>query len=92
MFRLDVISHVSCEDGAALACPENGFQYALRHSIHKFTLLNGSFVVESGPTVFFMTVTMLITFGSAFFTDVIGVHAIFGRFIFTRSPCRSLIP
>jgi Kef-type K+ transport system membrane component KefB len=39
------------------------------------------FLVESGPTVFFMTVTMLITFGSAFFTDVIGVHAIFGRFI-----------
>jgi len=25
-----------------------------------------------------MTVTMLITFGSAFVTDVIGVHAIFG--------------
>jgi len=25
-----------------------------------------------------MTVTMMIVFGSAFFTDVIGVHAIFG--------------
>jgi hypothetical protein len=25
-----------------------------------------------------MTVTILILFGSAFFTDVIGVHAIFG--------------
>ncbi|KAH9480856.1 K(+)/H(+) antiporter 1 [Psilocybe cubensis] len=37
--------------------------------------------IESGPTVFFMTVTMLILFGSAFFTDVIGVHAIFGAFI-----------
>ena len=32
-----------------------------------------------------MTVTMLITFGSAFFTDVIGVHAIFGGFIFGQS-------
>jgi len=34
--------------------------------------------VESGPSLFFMTVTMMIVFGSAFFTDVIGVHAIFG--------------
>ena len=34
--------------------------------------------IESGPTIFFMTVTILILFGSAFFTDVIGVHAIFG--------------
>ncbi|KAF8177850.1 Sodium/hydrogen exchanger family-domain-containing protein [Pholiota molesta] len=37
--------------------------------------------IESGPTVFFMTVTMLLVFGSAFFTDVIGVHAIFGAFL-----------
>jgi len=37
--------------------------------------------IESGPTVFFMTVTILITFGSAFFTDVIGVHPIFGAFL-----------
>ncbi|KAF9445370.1 hypothetical protein P691DRAFT_675742 [Macrolepiota fuliginosa MF-IS2] len=34
--------------------------------------------IESGPTVFFMTVTMMTLFGSAFFTDVIGVQAIFG--------------
>ncbi|KAG5642538.1 hypothetical protein DXG03_002576 [Asterophora parasitica] len=37
--------------------------------------------IESGPTVLFMTVTILILFGSAFFTDVIGVHAIFGAFV-----------
>ncbi|RDB14902.1 K(+)/H(+) antiporter 1 [Hypsizygus marmoreus] len=37
--------------------------------------------IESGPTVLFMTVTMLLLFGSAFFTDVIGVHAIFGAFV-----------
>ncbi|PPQ69428.1 hypothetical protein CVT24_001477 [Panaeolus cyanescens] len=37
--------------------------------------------IENGPTVFFMTVTMMIVFGSAFFTDIIGVHAIFGAFI-----------
>jgi Kef-type K+ transport system membrane component KefB len=34
--------------------------------------------VENGPTMFFMTVTILLVFGSAFFTDVIGVQAIFG--------------
>lgn len=34
--------------------------------------------IENGPTMFFMTITVLILFGSAFFTDVIGVHAIFG--------------
>jgi Kef-type K+ transport system membrane component KefB len=34
--------------------------------------------VENGPTMFFMTVTILTVFGSAFFTDIIGVHAIFG--------------
>ncbi|KIJ36673.1 hypothetical protein M422DRAFT_179123 [Sphaerobolus stellatus SS14] len=37
--------------------------------------------IENGPSLFFMTVTMLMTFGSAFFTDVIGVHAIFGGFL-----------
>ncbi|CAE6440636.1 unnamed protein product [Rhizoctonia solani] len=38
--------------------------------------------LESGtPTPFMMTVTMLLLFVSAFFTDVIGVHSIFGAFI-----------
>ena len=37
--------------------------------------------IESGPSLFFMTVTMMVLFGSAFFTDVIGVHAIFGAFL-----------
>ncbi|KAF8581038.1 hypothetical protein K439DRAFT_1393155 [Ramaria rubella] len=37
--------------------------------------------IENGPTTFFMTVTMIMVFGSAFFTDVIGVHAIFGGFL-----------
>jgi Kef-type K+ transport system membrane component KefB len=35
--------------------------------------------IENGPTIFFMTITILTLFSSAFFTDVIGVHAIFGR-------------
>lgn len=29
---------------------------------------------RDGPTMFFMTVTMLLLFGSAFFTDIIGVR------------------
>ena len=33
--------------------------------------------IENGPTILFMTVTILVLFGSAFFTDVIGVHAVF---------------
>lgn len=37
--------------------------------------------IENGPTTFFMTITILLVFGSAFFTDVIGVHAIFGAFV-----------
>ena len=36
--------------------------------------------IENGPTMFFMTITILLLFGSAFFTDVIGVHAIFGSY------------
>lgn len=38
--------------------------------------LSGSF--ETGqPTALMMTLTILVVFGSAFFTDVIGIHAIF---------------
>ncbi|KAI0033119.1 Sodium/hydrogen exchanger family-domain-containing protein [Vararia minispora EC-137] len=37
--------------------------------------------VENGPSIFFMTTTVLFLFASAFFTDVIGVHAIFGAFL-----------
>ncbi|KAJ2934165.1 hypothetical protein H1R20_g2904, partial [Candolleomyces eurysporus] len=37
--------------------------------------------IESGPSVFFMTATIVVLFGSSFFTDFIGVHAIFGAFL-----------
>ncbi|KAF8646092.1 hypothetical protein AX16_007392, partial [Volvariella volvacea WC 439] len=38
--------------------------------------------LEQGtPTAFMMTVTLLVVFVSAFFTDIIGVHAIFGGFL-----------
>jgi Kef-type K+ transport system membrane component KefB len=35
--------------------------------------------IENGPSMFYMTVTILVLFGSAFFTDIIGVNAIFGE-------------
>ncbi|KAF9018372.1 potassium:hydrogen antiporter [Hymenopellis radicata] len=36
---------------------------------------------QGSPTALMMTVTLLIVFISAFFTDIIGVHAIFGGFL-----------
>ncbi|KAK0461621.1 Sodium/hydrogen exchanger family-domain-containing protein [Desarmillaria tabescens] len=36
---------------------------------------------QGSPTALTMTVTLLIVFISAFFTDIIGVHAIFGGFL-----------
>ncbi|KAG6917304.1 hypothetical protein DXG01_003145 [Tephrocybe rancida] len=53
--------------------------FAVRYGLLWLARKSGS--IESGPTVLFMTVTMLTLFGSAFFTDVIGVHAIFGAFV-----------
>ncbi|KIJ64593.1 hypothetical protein HYDPIDRAFT_28527 [Hydnomerulius pinastri MD-312] len=35
----------------------------------------------NGPTMPFMTVIMLLLWGSSFFTDIVGVNAIFGAFI-----------
>lgn len=45
--------------------------------------------VESGPSVFFMTATIVVLFGSAFFTDIIGVHAIFGTSFVVRARFQS---
>lgn len=36
---------------------------------------------ENGPTPLMMTISVMLMFSSAFFTDVIGVHAIFGAFL-----------
>ncbi|KAF8076796.1 Sodium/hydrogen exchanger family-domain-containing protein [Lyophyllum atratum] len=36
---------------------------------------------QGAPTAGMMTLTLLIVFSSAFFTDIIGVHAIFGGFL-----------
>lgn len=61
-------------------------KYALRWVARK----TGS--LENGPTMFFMTVTIVLVFGSAFFTDIIGVHAIFGSHDFPRFHSISLQP
>ncbi|KAL4073309.1 Sodium/hydrogen exchanger family-domain-containing protein [Scleroderma yunnanense] len=37
--------------------------------------------VENGPTMSYMTVVILLLWGSAFFTDIVGVNAIFGAFL-----------
>ncbi|PPQ94816.1 hypothetical protein CVT25_007453 [Psilocybe cyanescens] len=36
---------------------------------------------QGSPTPFMMTITLVVVFVSAFFTDIIGVHAIFGGFL-----------
>ncbi|KAG6336877.1 hypothetical protein ID866_2203 [Astraeus odoratus] len=35
----------------------------------------------NGPTMFYMTVVMIILWASSFFTDIVGVNAIFGAFL-----------
>ncbi|TFY78143.1 hypothetical protein EWM64_g5869 [Hericium alpestre] len=53
--------------------------FPVRHAFLWLARRTGS--IENGPTLVFMTITILVLFGSAFFTDVIGVHAIFGAFL-----------
>ncbi|KAG2002319.1 potassium:hydrogen antiporter, variant 2 [Coprinopsis cinerea AmutBmut pab1-1] len=53
--------------------------FPVKYAMKWFAKVSGS--IENGPSVFFMTVTMIVLFGSAFFTDIIGVHAIFGAFL-----------
>ncbi|KAJ3556665.1 hypothetical protein NM688_g1898 [Phlebia brevispora] len=53
--------------------------FPIRYALYWLARQTGS--VTNGPTMSFMTVTILILFGSAFVTDVIGVHAIFGAFL-----------
>ncbi|KIK24557.1 hypothetical protein PISMIDRAFT_10179 [Pisolithus microcarpus 441] len=35
----------------------------------------------NGPTMFYMTVVMIVVWASSFFTDIVGVNAIFGAFL-----------
>lgn len=51
--------------------------YPGRWSFHWLARRTGS-LEQGSPTPFMMTVTLLVVLVSAFFTDIIGVHAIFG--------------
>ncbi|KAH9891803.1 Sodium/hydrogen exchanger family-domain-containing protein [Cubamyces lactineus] len=53
--------------------------FVVKRILHWLARRTGS--TRDGPTMFFMTVVILLLFGSAFFTDIIGVHAIFGAFL-----------
>ncbi|KZT65834.1 hypothetical protein DAEQUDRAFT_814014 [Daedalea quercina L-15889] len=53
--------------------------FVLRPIIYWLARRTGS--IENGPTISFMTITILLMFGSAFFTDIIGVQSIFGAFL-----------
>ncbi|KAL4081127.1 Sodium/hydrogen exchanger family-domain-containing protein [Scleroderma citrinum] len=60
-----------------------GYSLILLFPVRKFMLWlarkTGSTV--HGPTMFYMTVVMLVLWASAFFTDIVGVNAIFGAFL-----------
>ncbi|KAJ3539394.1 hypothetical protein NMY22_g4763 [Coprinellus aureogranulatus] len=53
--------------------------FPVRYAMKWLARKTGS--IENGPSVFFMTAAIVVLFGSAFFTDIIGVHAIFGAFL-----------
>ncbi|KAG2101590.1 Sodium/hydrogen exchanger family-domain-containing protein [Suillus discolor] len=53
--------------------------WPVRIALLWFARFTGS--TENGPTMFFMTVTILIFWACAFFTDIVGVNAIFGAFL-----------
>ncbi|KAF9480200.1 cation/H+ exchanger [Pholiota conissans] len=54
--------------------------YPGRWAFHWLCRRTGS-LEQGSPTPFMMTITLLVVFISAFFTDIIGVHAIFGGFL-----------
>ena len=63
--------------------------YPVKYAYRWLARRTGS--LETGhPTALMMTVTFLIISSSAFFTDIIGVHAIFGRLSTSPSLLRSL--
>ncbi|KAG8833001.1 K(+)/H(+) antiporter [Serendipita sp. 399] len=53
--------------------------FPVKWAFHYLVRKTGS--LEKGPTPFMMIVTLMIVFISAFMTDILGVHAIFGAFI-----------
>jgi Kef-type K+ transport system membrane component KefB len=53
--------------------------FPVRWALYRFARWTTS--LDGNPSLLFMTVTMMLVFGAAFFTDVIGVHPIFGGFL-----------
>lgn len=54
--------------------------YPVRWGFRWIARRSGS--LENGhPTAMMMTLTLGLVFVSAFFTDIIGIHAIFGKFV-----------
>ena len=53
--------------------------YAIRPAFLWILRRSGS--IQNGPTQGVVALTVLLTFGSAFFTGIIGVHPIFGAFL-----------
>lgn len=53
--------------------------WPVRIALLWFARFTGS--TENGPTMLFMTVTILIFWACSFFTDIVGVNAIFGAFL-----------
>ncbi|KAG1868609.1 Sodium/hydrogen exchanger family-domain-containing protein [Suillus subluteus] len=53
--------------------------WPVRIALLRFARFTGS--TENGPTMFFMTVTILVFWACSFFTDIVGVNAIFGAFL-----------
>ena len=53
--------------------------YAIRPAFLWILRRTGS--IHSGPTQSVVALTVLMTFGSAFFTGIIGIHPIFGAFL-----------
>ena len=52
--------------------------FPVRWAFRWLAIRTGS--IENGqPTTLMMTATIVLVFTSAFFTDIIGVHAIFGK-------------
>ncbi|KAG8214380.1 Sodium/hydrogen exchanger family-domain-containing protein [Butyriboletus roseoflavus] len=53
--------------------------FPVKFVMHWLARKTGS--TENGPTMFYMTVVMILVWACAFFTDAIGVNAIFGAFL-----------
>lgn len=59
--------------------------FVVKRALYWFARRTGS--IGDGPTLFFMTMTMLLVFASAFFTDVIGVRLLSSRVEIVKLMC-----